>query len=642
MTRSPAATTTRTRRTAPPTVGGRRRTVGLALLLSVSIGGLVLVATFGVLTVIYETARRATIETYSRHADVFGVLAAQRVRAYLDPVREELGFIAELIRTGEIDPDDRTGLSNVLKGAIVATPQIFALLFWDTELRFTGEARFEDQVVAVQQSAADRGAMAAALSEAAGRSQAYWTDVGFIRKQGTGAVNVRQPIVGPDGAFRGVLQASITIESLSRLMEGITGMSGIAAMRGTTFMLYGPDRVLAHPNLAAGGFPGLSPDKPLPTLFEVGDPVVGALPGARPAPRMTTEVVDIYRVSLGDREYVLLVEELDGYGPEPLLLTLHVPVDEVNFALAELVAAGLICLAVLIVAVLVGIVQGRLIARPVKRVASQAVRVGALEFDQVDPLPGSRVTELNEQSLAFNRMLAGLVWLETYVPRSLVRRLLSMGQGEGVRSAERELTVLFTDIGGFTPIAEAMPAADVADLLNRHFALLGACIEAEEGTIDKFIGDSLMAFWGAPETQLDHTARACRAALAMARAMNDENRRRADGGLPPLRVRIGIHTGTMVVGNIGAPERMNYTVVGAPVNICRRLEQLGKEHEFDNSPVTIFISEATAEQLPPDLPVTPLGEYQLRGRREPITVYTLRSEQSDAGADVAVGEREDR
>ena len=634
--------TDRHRQTRAQAAGGRRRTVGLALLLSVGIGGLVLAATLGVLLVMYDTARRATIETYSRHADVFGVLAAQRVRAYLDPVRDELGFIAELVRSGEIDPDDRAGLANVLKGAVVATPQIFALLFWDTELRFTGEARFEGQVVAVHSSAADPDAMAAGLSEAAGRTGAYWTDVGFIRKLRTGTLNVRQPIVGPEGAFRGVLQASVPMEALSRLMEGITGISGIADMRGTSFMLYGPDRVLAHPNLTAGGFPGLSPDKPLPTLFEVGDPVVGALPGARSATRLTTEVVDTYRISLLDRDYVLLVEALEGYGPEPLQLALHVPVDEVDFALDELVAAGLICLGVLVAAVLAGVILGRALAGPVKRVARQTVRVGALEFDRVDPLPGSRVTELNEQSLAFNRMLAGLVWLETYVPRSLVRRLLPLGRGEGVRSDERELTVLFTDIADFTTIAEALTAAEAADLLNRHFALLGACVEAEEGTIDKFIGDSLMAFWGAPETQVDHAARACRAALAMVRAMNDENRRRSAAGLTPLRLRIGIHSGTMVVGNIGAPERMNYTVVGEPVNTCRRLEQLGKKREFDGGPVTIFISEATAEQLPADLPVAPLGEHLLRGRREPITVYTLRSELADAGADDAVGERADQ
>ncbi len=115
---------------------------------------------------------------------------------------------------------------------------------------------------------------------------------------------------------------------------------------------------------------------------------------------------------------------------------------------------------------------------------------------------------------------------------------------------------MFTDIVGFTPLSEDMPPADVAAMLNRHFEMLNACIEAEDGTLDKFIGDATMAFWGAPEPTPDHAARACRAALGIARALEAD----AAASETPVSVKIALHTGPLIVGNIGAQSRMNYTV----------------------------------------------------------------------------------
>jgi class 3 adenylate cyclase len=128
-----------------------------------------------------------------------------------------------------------------------------------------------------------------------------------------------------------------------------------------------------------------------------------------------------------------------------------------------------------------------------------------------------------------------------------------------------------------------MPAAEIADFLNHHFALVAKCVEAEGGTVDKYIGDSVMAFWGAPEPQPDHTERACRAAIGVSIALKSDNMARKREGKPPVRVRIGVHTGEVVVGNIGAPGRINYTIVGDTVNAASRLEQLCKGRCQSNS-----------------------------------------------------------
>ena len=156
-----------------------------------------------------------------------------------------------------------------------------------------------------------------------------------------------------------------------------------------------------------------------------------------------------------------------------------------------------------------------------------------------------------------------------------------------VASRQIEVTVLFTDIVGFSRLAEQLDAAHAASLLNQHFELLAGCVGETDGTVDKFLGDGMMAFWGAPVPQPDHAARAVRAALLI------RDRLRAIDGFPPLRLRLGLHTGPALVGNIGARDRLNYTLVGDTVNVTQRLEQLGKEIAPDDT-IVILASAATA------------------------------------------------
>ena len=220
-------------------------------------------------------------------------------------------------------------------------------------------------------------------------------------------------------------------------------------------------------------------------------------------------------------------------------------------------------------------------------------------------------------------MLAGLRAFEIYVPRTFVLRLLRIGGASALRSEERQVTVLFTDIRGFTTLAERLSHHDLADFLNQHFALVAACVEAEDGTVDKYIGDSVMAFWGAPVAQEDQAERACRAALAVVAAIHADNAERRARGEEPVRMRIGVHTGPAIAGNIGAPGRVNYTLVGDTVNTAQRLEQLGKDFGESDGEVSVLVSAETAAKLPPKFTVTPVGTCQLRGREASIEVYRL-------------------
>jgi class 3 adenylate cyclase len=196
-----------------------------------------------------------------------------------------------------------------------------------------------------------------------------------------------------------------------------------------------------------------------------------------------------------------------------------------------------------------------------------------------------------------------------------------MGAAGGADLAHREavLTVMFTDIIGFTSLSETMAPGDVAAFLNRHFNSVNQCIEAEDGTLDKYIGDAAMAFWGAPEPDPEHAARACRAALKLLEAAT---RRLASGDRPPVRIKIAIHTGPLLVGNIGAEGRMNYTVIGDTVNVASRIEAVCSA-EDDGAPAIILVSGETVQAAGPGFNFEPLGAHSVPGRHEAVDVWRL-------------------
>lgn len=204
--------------------------------------------------------------------------------------------------------------------------------------------------------------------------------------------------------------------------------------------------------------------------------------------------------------------------------------------------------------------------------------------------------------------------LQRYHSAAVVEQILSQGGADGAFLAEeRELTVLFADIVGFTTIAEHMAPSQVAQLLNRCFTVMCDAVFAEEGTLDKFIGDAVLAVFGAPLTQPDHAARAARAAEQMRRAVEGL------GLNPPFRLRIALNSGRATVGDIGSPQRREYTVLGDVVNTCSRLVSDACE------PGQIVLSAATRAGLADGAAVRPLGSVSLRGKAEPVEVFQLGS-----------------
>jgi class 3 adenylate cyclase len=266
---------------------------------------------------------------------------------------------------------------------------------------------------------------------------------------------------------------------------------------------------------------------------------------------------------------------------------------------------------------------GRQIARPVRRLSDGSTRIYHLDLDSVERIPGSFFRELDDAAISFNTMLEGLRWFERYVPKNLVNRLIKLHRDHGIESTFRDVAIMFTDIRDFTALSEDMTAPQAAAYLNDHFSMIAACVEREGGVIDKYVGDGVMAIWGAPEAYDDLADRACRAALAMKQNLELHNQAQAAAGAPPIRLRIGLNLGRVVVGNIGSPERLNYTVVGDPVNVAERLEELGKTVGNVGGEVNILISGAVRGALTRRFDLTHLGPRRVRGRREKVEIYVL-------------------
>jgi adenylate cyclase len=216
------------------------------------------------------------------------------------------------------------------------------------------------------------------------------------------------------------------------------------------------------------------------------------------------------------------------------------------------------------------------------------------------------------------------IWIkrafQRFVSPEVVERLVDNPGALQFGGEVRTLTVLFTDIRDFTTYTERHPPQEVVHMLREYLTRMADQVITHQGTLDKFIGDAVMAIFGAPVALPDHAERACRAALAMIAELEQLKAKWGAEGREPFRMGIGINTGEMVVGNLGSEQLFDYTVVGDGVNLGARLESLNKEYKTDKP---IIISESTYEAVGDKLEVRRLGEVVVKGKTRPVVVYEL-------------------
>jgi adenylate cyclase len=273
----------------------------------------------------------------------------------------------------------------------------------------------------------------------------------------------------------------------------------------------------------------------------------------------------------------------------------------------------------LMVALFIGIGLAGGITSPVRTLVSgmQEVLKGNLGYR----LRLNREDEIGFLARSFNEMVGGLEErekirdvMDKVVSPQVAHQLLQRGVALG--GEEREVSVLFADIRGFTSISETLSPPELLQLLNAYLGRMSRVIEAEQGVIDKYIGDEVMAIFGAPLFFEDHAARAVAAGVGMLRELKRFNAE--EGYASPLRIGIGIATGPVIAGNAGSPERLNYTVLGDTVNVASRLQGLTKEYG-----VPLILSGATYERVGTVFSCRLLGKVTVRGRQQETTLYTV-------------------
>jgi len=214
------------------------------------------------------------------------------------------------------------------------------------------------------------------------------------------------------------------------------------------------------------------------------------------------------------------------------------------------------------------------------------------------------------QKQAIRRMFA------QYMSEKVIAHLMAHPERLKLGGERRRVTLFFSDLAGFTSLSERLTPEEVVSLLNDYLSRMTDIILAEEGTVDKFEGDAIMAFWGAPLPQEDQALRACRTALKQQAALRELNQRFGEMALPPLAMRIGLHTGEAVVGNLGSQNRFDYTVIGDTVNLASRLEGLNKFYG-----TFILVSETSAAECWDAVEFRELDRVAVKGREAPVAVY---------------------
>ena len=285
---------------------------------------------------------------------------------------------------------------------------------------------------------------------------------------------------------------------------------------------------------------------------------------------------------------------------------------------------AVVAVGALVVAAALALAFARGLARPVERLAAHTERISAGDYSA--RVPVDRADELGRLAGAMNAMSAGLAerdrvrdLLDKNVSPEVAARLLRDGAVLG--GEEREVTILFADLRGFTTLSERLTPPELLALLNRYLDRMGVAIEAHGGVIDKFIGDAIMALFGAPVAQGDAAARALAAARAMESALAALNTELDAEGRPPLAIGIGINTARVVAGNIGSSRRLNYSVIGDGVNVAARLQALTRVADYRTNIILSAATRAAADRAAAD--ARPLGTVTVKGRSEPVEIFAI-------------------
>lgn len=410
------------------------------------------------------------------------------------------------------------------------------------------------------------------------------------------------------GRYIGVMTVTIDLTRLARFLAGLP-----VSRHGHAFILAENDRIL--PSMTGG-----AATMDWGSLSGSDDPSVRAVSRALAIGHLdlaTINAEDSFDIHdpANDRSYFVNIAPLPF---RHWSVATVIPADDI---LGDIPAATrrLYVIVIGLVGVLVLLAVGaadRLISRPIRAMVRQMAEIEHFHLERVRYRPSS-LLELDQLSRALQQMKAGLGSFRKYLPADLVETLVARGIDAEPGGKRQALTVLFSDLAGFTGLSEAAPEETLA-FLGDHLQSMSEAIHQTGGTVDKFIGDSVMALWNAPSDHAAHALAACHAALACQARFAVARQGSRSQSFEQIDLRIGINTGMALVGNIGSPDRLNYTAIGDTVNIASRLESLNKQYG-----TSILVGPGTAAEVGDEMILRRLDRVTVYGRQTAIDIFEV-------------------
>ncbi len=436
----------------------------------------------------------------------------------------------------------------------------------------------------------------------------YWSDVFVFTTAKTPGVSASFPLLDNAGEISGVLAVNIPLHSLSDFVA-----EQKVLRHGLVFITNERGEVIAFP------------DKKIGLVVEESKDTMRLLRVNELANRAVVDAFAVHQSEKIDR----VTSKTDGEKyistfipfPSPfekMKIGVVIPEDDILASIHRMETIAILISVIVLAAVLFVVYQiSRRISQPIIALSREMLHIKDFKLDEVKPVE-SRIHEIQEMNHALITAVEGLQSFRKYVPASFVRQLITSGKKAELGGVKAEITILFCDIEGFTSFSENMPAEDLMIHLSDYLNELSQIILEEKGTIDKFIGDAIMVFWGQPVEMPDAPERACRTALRCTARLAELNQRWQSEGKPTMNTRFGIHTGFGVVGNVGSAERMNYSVIGDSVNLTSRLEGTNKLYG-----TRILISQSTFEKVQSLFLCRLLDIVTVKGRSKGVQIYEL-------------------
>ncbi|OQX21018.1 MAG: hypothetical protein BWK80_34715 [Desulfobacteraceae bacterium IS3] len=446
----------------------------------------------------------------------------------------------------------------------------------------------------------------------------YWTDVYIVFSDQVPAIATAYPIFNAEGSIVGVLSMDIVLNQLSVFLKQLKiGKTGVA------YIVNEKKEVIAYPDASRIVKEILDENNEKKRvsvpIHEIGIEWVAESFHAHEKSKEDRVEYE----SRGERYLASFTSLGDNFGKK---WKIGVVVPEMDF-LERLIEMRrvilLISLAVFIISVFIAkYISGR-ISKPISTLTREAEKIADFQLQESPPTT-SRIREIQMLDGSISSMKKGLRAFAKYVPSALVRQLIQAGKDAELGGEQYELTILFSDIQGFTDISEKVDPKLLMVQLFEYNNELTNIIKDQKGTIDKYIGDSIMAFWGAPVWFEEHAFFACKAALRCHRKVQELNRKFEKEGRSILITRIGINTGMTIVGNMGSNERMNYSVLGDSVNLASRIEGVNKVYG-----TRLIITHSTYQKVSEHFICRPLDIVAVKGKKQGVRIYELMGEKED-------------